>query len=52
MKMVCKDVNNLSKNDEQKFYFKDILANAILTGNMTDFHNLIVNIYVIKKPIF
>lgn len=52
MKMMCKDVDNLSKCEEQRIYFKDQLAIAILINNINDCLTFIKNIYVILMSPF
>lgn len=52
MKMMCKDVDNLSKCEDQRIYFKNQLAIAILINNINDCLTFINNIYVILMSPF
>lgn len=49
VKMMCNDIDRFAKSNQQKHYFKDILASAILINNIKIFDVFVTNIYILLK---
>lgn len=52
IKMVCKDIDNKAKNNEQKYFFKDLLASSILLGDIDNLDKFVFNTFIILKSPF
>ncbi|CAG9761319.1 unnamed protein product [Ceutorhynchus assimilis] len=52
MKMVSNDVDKISTNFEQTFYFKDLIAIAIQTYNLQDFDEYVRNLAIVMNSKF
>lgn len=49
MKMVCRDIDHLASNLNQKLLFKDIFAKAILIDNIYKFDVFFTNLFILMK---
>lgn len=47
MKMAAKDIDKISKSEDQRKYFKNVIAATILINNLIDFDDFVVNVYVL-----